>query len=196
MLSEIGLQATQLVMESESPLTTLKQLSQDFPRYASSVARRVVPSVNITSEASLNSMRMRPGNSIVWLNGGILPPDKMNPFRYSYLFTRSCIFLTLCSLLTQIQREEDVMLSLMSLGLSANASFELMVHPVIDAPYTGNDILEGIFDASDREEGGGLIIWLNDLEKDPRSVVSPEHYYVSYMCSSYSRWGPSIYAVS
>ena len=60
------------------------------------------------------------------------------------------------------------MLSLMKLGLQSNTSFELMAHPIIDAPYTKSDVLEGIFDASDREEGGQLIVWLNDLEKDER----------------------------
>ncbi|KAI0028565.1 glycosyltransferase family 24 protein [Vararia minispora EC-137] len=151
-LTKIGLQATQLVMESDNPLAALKQLSQDFPRYASSIARRVVPSVDITNEASLNSMYIPPGHTLVWLNGAPLAPDRMNPF----------------SLLRLIRKEEDVMLSLMKLGLLPNASFELMTHSTIDAPYTRSDVLEGIFDASDREEGGDLIIWLNDLEKDER----------------------------
>jgi UDP-glucose:glycoprotein glucosyltransferase len=39
--------------------------------------------------------------------------------------------------------------------------------------------IEGLLDASDRQENGGLIIWLNDLEKD----------------KIYAKWSPSIYAV-
>jgi UDP-glucose:glycoprotein glucosyltransferase len=165
----LGLQATHLIMESDEPLATLKLLSQDFPRYASSLARRVTPSDNVTDEASINSMRFQGGNAIVWMNGAIVPADRMNPFRY----LRSNHFRVrahsdIPSLIRLLRKEEDVMLSLTSLGLSPNASFELIAHPKVDAPYAGSDILEGIFDASDREEGGGLITWLNNLEKDDR----------------------------
>jgi len=34
-----------------------------------------------------------------------------------------------------------------------------------------NPIVDGIFDASDRIEEGGVIVWWNDLEKDSRLVV-------------------------
>lgn len=30
------------------------------------------------------------------------------------------------------------------------------------------NVLDGIFDVSDRQEGGNVIMWLNDLEKDGR----------------------------
>ena len=32
-------------------------------------------------------------------------------------------------------------------------------------------VVDGVFDASDRIEGGGAILWWNDLEKDSRLVV-------------------------
>ena len=78
----LGPQAVQVVMDSANPLSTLKQLSQDFPRYASSIARRVVASDNITDEATRNSMRTQTGLSLVWLNGALVSADKMNPFQW------------------------------------------------------------------------------------------------------------------
>ncbi|KIM70432.1 hypothetical protein SCLCIDRAFT_1206560 [Scleroderma citrinum Foug A] len=33
-------------------------------------------------------------------------------------------------------------------------------------PPKFTEFLEGLVDASDRREGGGVILWLNDLEKD------------------------------
>ena len=38
-------------------------------------------------------------------------------------------------------------------------------HGVV-APDKG--VLDGIFDASDRIEGGGVVIWWNNIEKDSR----------------------------
>jgi hypothetical protein len=58
-------------------------------------------------------------------------------------------------------------------------AIELLTHPTIAASQSQSDVLEGLFDASDRVEGGSVIVWWNDLEKDSR----------------YKRWSPSLYAV-
>lgn len=78
-----------------------------------------------------------------------------------------------------MRKERSVIASLQDLGLSADTAFKLLTHPEIDAAYSSTDILEGLFDASDRSEDGGLIVWLNDIEHDER----------------YSSWKPSVYAV-
>ncbi|KAI0314345.1 UDP-glucose:glycoprotein glucosyltransferase-domain-containing protein [Amylostereum chailletii] len=164
-LMRLGIQATQLVMEAQDPFATLKRLSQDFPRYASSISRRVVADPNITEEVTKNSMKTQTGLSLAWLNGAIVPEDKMNPF----------------NLLKLVRQERDIMLSLTAppMSLEPPTALELLTHPAIEASYTGNHVLDGIFDASDRSEGGGLINWWNDLEKDSR----------------YERWPTSIYAL-
>jgi UDP-glucose:glycoprotein glucosyltransferase len=58
------------------------------------------------------------------------------------------------------------MLSLTSLGLQPGEAFGLITHPSLGAPR--NSIIDDLFDASDRPEGGGLIYWWNDIEKDSR----------------------------
>lgn len=80
-ISEIGVLATQLVSESDTPLETLRQLVHDFPRYATSLSRHVVPQSGLLQEVDSNSHKIRPGVSAVWLNGAQLSADDMNPYR-------------------------------------------------------------------------------------------------------------------
>jgi|HubBroStandDraft_1064217.scaffolds.fasta_scaffold678072_2 UDP-glucose:glycoprotein glucosyltransferase len=59
------------------------------------------------------------------------------------------------------------MLSLTQLGLSRSQALELLTHPAVSGAQE-NDLLDGIFDASDRPEGGDVIMWWNNIEKDER----------------------------
>ena len=72
------------------------------------------------------------------------------------------------------------MLSLMSLGLSSEQAIELLTHMTIAKAQSESGALDGLFDASDRLEGGGVIGWLNDFETDER----------------YSKWGGNLKIVS
>lgn len=58
------------------------------------------------------------------------------------------------------------MSSLTSFGLTPEQAVELVSHESILAALRESGAVEGIFDASDREEGGDAIIWWNDIEKD------------------------------
>lgn len=58
------------------------------------------------------------------------------------------------------------MYSLTSLGLTAEQAFGLVSHESISAAQRERGAVEDIFDASDREEDGDVIIWWNDLEND------------------------------
>ena len=60
------------------------------------------------------------------------------------------------------------MSSLTSLGLTPEQAVELVSHESILAAQREGGTVEGIFDASDREEGGDIIIWWNDIERDQR----------------------------
>jgi UDP-glucose:glycoprotein glucosyltransferase len=77
----VGVLATQLVSESDTPLQTLRQLAHDFPKYAASLSRRVVVQSGLLQEVASNSRKIQPGVSAVWLNGVQLSPDDMNPHR-------------------------------------------------------------------------------------------------------------------
>ena len=79
-LLQIGLQCTQLVYDSEEPLATLKQLSQNFPKYATTIARRVTVSNELEEEVQSNHAKAQPGVNMVWLNGLAVSEADMNPF--------------------------------------------------------------------------------------------------------------------
>ncbi|KAH9024388.1 UDP-glucose:glycoprotein glucosyltransferase-domain-containing protein [Lactarius pseudohatsudake] len=149
---EIGILATQLVSESPTPLQTLKHLVHDFPKYATSLARRIVPQSGLLEEISSNSYKIRPGVSAVWLNGAPVSPDEMNPY----------------SLLHLVRKERDLMLSLTSLGLLPGEAFELVIHPSFGTSSPRGDATDGVFDSSDRTEEWRSYLWWNDIEKDSR----------------------------
>ncbi|TBU43432.1 glycosyltransferase family 24 protein [Dichomitus squalens] len=161
-LLEIDIQAAQLVYDAPlvDKLTTLKHLSQNFPRYAGALAHRVPIQEDLLEEIAANQPRARGGLNAVWLNGVPLEEKDLNPW----------------GLLRLMRRERKVVGELMSLGLSSEESIELLTHAKIAKAQTEGGALDGLFDASDRAEGGGVIGWFNDFEKDER----------------YARWGGSL----
>lgn len=72
------------------------------------------------------------------------------------------------SLLKAIRSEKKLATSLVSLGLTPKQSFQLLSDPVIGQKQTAEEPGEGVVDASDRTEGGGVVVWWNDIEKDSR----------------------------
>ncbi|KAH8101097.1 glycosyltransferase family 24 protein, partial [Cristinia sonorae] len=175
-LLRIGLQAVQLIRDStgqdlEEPssatsrdslnaLATLKQLSQNFLKYASALARRVAVDQGLEDEVFQNGMKVQGGASACWLNGVVVQEKDMNPF----------------TLLRFMRKERGIMLSLMKQGLTSEQAISLLTHKTVGAAQSESGTLDGLFDASDRPEGGDLIMWWNDFEKDAR----------------YARWGDNI----
>jgi UDP-glucose:glycoprotein glucosyltransferase len=71
-----------------------------------------------------------------------------------------------------LRKERQLMSSLMSLGLSPSRAVEVISHPVSAAMRARGS--EPTFDASDRQEGDKVLVWLNDMEKDQRYHDSSE----------------------
>lgn len=67
--------------------------------------------------------------------------------------------------------------SLTALSLSPSQAIEVLTHSAIalaQQASVGGAAVDGLCDASDREEGGDVILWWNDLEKDKRyALLSP-----------------------
>ncbi|KAL5480943.1 KRE5 [Sanghuangporus weigelae] len=157
----IAIKATQLITNSSDPLATLKYLSQNFPKYASPLAHRVIVDESLLEEVQDNWMKAQGGINAIWLNGLTVQETDLTPL----------------GLLRLLQKERGVMQSLTSLGLSAGQAVELLTHKAIGRAQAENaDALDSMFDASDRPEGGDVIIWWNDMTKDSR----------------YARWNPSL----
>lgn len=60
------------------------------------------------------------------------------------------------------------MMSLMDTGLTSEQAVRVLATAEIGKAATLSGPTDGLFDASDREEGGKAITWLNDIEKDKR----------------------------
>lgn len=171
-LFSIGLEAAQLVRDADNALAALKHLAQDFPRYASTLARRVVVTDALEREITANQAKAQGGVNVIWLNGAQLGDADMNPFSYvhSCNYMRRLLTLALGSLLRLMRKERGIMKNLMSLGLNATQALDLLTHKAVGLAQSDSGVLDGLFDASDRPEGGTVIGWCNDLETDPRSA--------------------------
>ena len=100
-----------------------------------------------------------------WFNGVPTDARDVNPF----------------ALLRLLKKEKTVIQSLTSYGLSNSQAFELLTHPAVGSAQKDSAMMEAVFDASDRPEGGDIIMWWNDMEKDNRCVIS----YTPLLCLTY-----------
>lgn len=81
-LPELGLKTTQLIVESSSPLSSLVQLSQDFPRYAHSIAQLEFDTT-VRDEINSNQRSIVGGGANgLWLNGLSVGVEESDPFRF------------------------------------------------------------------------------------------------------------------
>jgi UDP-glucose:glycoprotein glucosyltransferase len=77
--SDIGLQTSQLIMNSDDPLLALTHLSQDFPKYSAAIARNVEVSSAIRGKAHQIVKRGRIPPAI-YINGKAYKDAEINPY--------------------------------------------------------------------------------------------------------------------
>jgi UDP-glucose:glycoprotein glucosyltransferase len=97
------------------------------------------------------------GINVFWVNGLQIDVKDVNPL----------------GLLRLLRKEKETLNSLASRRMTRRQATERLLHPEI-ATRQGQGSLDATFGASDRSEGGGLIIWWNDIEKDSRYVFMLE----------------------
>jgi UDP-glucose:glycoprotein glucosyltransferase len=153
-LSQLGYQAVQLITTASSPLDTLQHLSQDFPSQSSKIAAVEVDDdlVDILRE---NNLIIPGGENMFWMNGIHIARDKVEAF----------------NLLSVMRRERSLVTSLRKLGLTNHEAVMFLSHPTIAAKIEVGT--KNRFDIRDDSEGGNVVIWLNDLEKDTRYRAWP-----------------------
>jgi len=76
----IAIKSAQLVLMSPDPLKAMIHLSQNFPKYATSVARRVIVDPVLQEELEHNSIKAQAGINMAWLNGFVIQDSDINPF--------------------------------------------------------------------------------------------------------------------
>ncbi|KAJ5684266.1 uncharacterized protein N7477_000611 [Penicillium maclennaniae] len=154
-VSRLGMSSAAYVMDSEDPLDALLRLSQNFPEYSSTVAAHNA-SNELRNEMRVNRARMiPPGYNIMWINGMQIDPRQVDAF----------------SLLDILRRERVLIQKFRDLGISAQEAVKLLSHPLLAEAQSEEDVQR--YDYRDTLEGGDVIIWLNNLEKDSRYADWP-----------------------
>lgn len=149
-VSRLGMNAAAYVMDSEDPLEALLKLSQNFPKHSSKVAAHNA-SKDLLQEIRFNRARMIPaGYNAMWINGLQIDSRQIDAF----------------SLLDILRRERKLIQKFRDLGISSRDAVKLLAHPALAEARADDEAQR--YDYRDQLEGGNVIVWLNDLEKDSR----------------------------
>ncbi|KAK1147420.1 killer toxin resistant protein [Aspergillus melleus] len=155
-VARLGVNAVSYVMDSENPLDTLVKLSQDFPKYSGKIAARNATTELLQDIRSTRLQMLPAGVNVMWINGVQIDSRQIDAF----------------SLLEHLRRERRLIEKFRDIGISAQEAVSLLSHEFLgealarEAPQRYNYL--------DDIEGGRVLIWLNDLEKDARYQSWPE----------------------
>lgn len=164
----LGLRATAHILSSSSPLEAFTNFTSSFPLLASHLST-LVPTIPEELEEEVGIFQMSSPLSqrpAFYLNGMPLPESSVDPF----------------ALLRSMRRERKIVTDIQGLSshMKTKQARDVLMHEGIGAAAVGGttskgrdavltpDVLGDVFDAGDKQEGGGLVLWWNDLEKDKR----------------------------
>ncbi|GAA5989455.1 hypothetical protein JCM10908_000480 [Rhodotorula pacifica] len=160
-IAELSVRTAQFIHSAQDPFSAFVDLTSAFPRLASHLPTLVPdPSPHLISEVSTNQMRSsltrRPA---FFLNGKQLSEDEVEPF----------------ALLRLMRQERKIINDLLSLDarMTGEDARNILIAGGPKEPRYSQDridpeVLGELYDATDRQEGGQVILWWNDLEKDRR----------------------------
>jgi UDP-glucose:glycoprotein glucosyltransferase len=155
-LRDLNVKASSFVMGSSDPFDTLIRISRDFPKYSSAITSHNA-SAEFLKEHGDNRVHMMPlGMNIMWINGVQMDPRHIDPF----------------SLLEHLRREKKLINGFRSLGLSGLEAIKLLSHQTILEANAEDEPQR--YDWRDDDEGGKVIVWMNDIEKDKRYIEWPD----------------------
>lgn len=160
-LRKLALNTASFVMASDDPFQTLSKISQDFPKHAAGLAHHNASQEFLSEHYANRDIFLRAGTNVIILNGRQVSPRELDAF----------------SLLESMRRERKLVDSMQDLGLSPPEAVSLLQHKAVAAAQSDEDVQR--YDFSDTTEGGDVIIWLNNIEKDKR----------------YARWSSDIKSV-
>lgn len=150
-LADLSMKAAAYVMKSDSPFEALLKLTQDFPKYSTSLAALNV-SAEFEAEHNGNRLALVPaGMNVLWMNGVQLVDRQIQPF----------------GLVDLLRRERKLINGVLDLGLTGEEAVSLLGHDEIAAAKSQEEEPRR-FDWRDDIEDGEVIIWLNNIVKDKR----------------------------
>ncbi|KAI7860003.1 UDP-glucose:glycoprotein glucosyltransferase-domain-containing protein [Circinella umbellata] len=148
-IQDLGLKATQFITKSNNPLSTLVQLSQDFPQHG-----RRISDISLDSDLSseiLENRRSFSSDNSMWLNGVLLDETEVDPF----------------SLVRALESEQKLIESFEPLNINSSKAIDIMTHSALSKMETSQTKQGGeptdVYDVR-----SDLVLWWNNLEKDKR----------------------------
>ncbi|GAA5986808.1 hypothetical protein JCM11641_004798, partial [Rhodosporidiobolus odoratus] len=163
---ELSLRSAQFILNSKEPFKAFSTLTSSFPRLASHLSTLVPdPHPHLLSEVSTNQMSsptltMRPA---FFLNGLELSEADIDPFALIRLMRKERQYLKDLVGLDKHMAGQDARRILIDGSPKSKSGGAGGRKGLIDAEALGE-----LYDATDRSEGGKVISWWNDLEKDRR----------------------------
>ncbi|KAK5168775.1 killer toxin resistant protein [Saxophila tyrrhenica] len=154
-LVRLGMKAATFVMNSEAPFDTLVRLSQDFPKHSGAIAAVNVSKDFIEEHISNREQILPSGFNVLWVNGVQIVARDLDAY----------------SLLEHLRRERKMINGVRELGLSGAEAIDLLSHEAITESQVEQSVQR--HDWRDESEGGEVIMWLNDIEKDKRYAEWP-----------------------
>ncbi|RMY53615.1 hypothetical protein D0864_14073 [Hortaea werneckii] len=154
-LLRLGLKAASFVLSSDNPFDTLLRLSQDFPKHSGSIAATNVSKDFLQEHRENRETLLPPGFNVLWINGVQIMGRDVDAY----------------SLLEHLRRERKMIGGVRELGLSGPEAIDLLSHEAITASSADQEVQR--YDWRDENEGGNVIMWLNDIEKDKRYAEWP-----------------------
>jgi UDP-glucose:glycoprotein glucosyltransferase len=149
-LLSLGLKASSFVMQSENPFETLIKLSQDFPKYSTTMAAHNASKEFLAEHSENRGLLVPSGVNIMWINGVQIVERQVDAF----------------TLLDILRREKRLIDSVRELGLTGPEAVKLLSHSAVAVAKSEDEPQR--FDWTDTAEGENVIVWLNDIEKDKR----------------------------
>ncbi|KAJ9516758.1 hypothetical protein QJQ45_027182 [Haematococcus lacustris] len=147
-LKDMGLQATQRIMQAADPLALLTELSQNFPSLVSSLSRQKV-NESLRAAVAHNQQFMSPGGNFMLINGLSFDINNFDLF----------------GLLDRLRQELKVSSALSKLGLPPPEVTQLLQ---LRAEVSGEALSSARLDMGLGPGGRGQahVLWLNDLQRD------------------------------
>ncbi|KAL0467835.1 UDP-glucose:glycoprotein glucosyltransferase domain-containing protein [Neurospora intermedia] len=161
-LSPLAVKVASFVMQSESPFDTLLKLTQDFPKYSTKLGKHNVSKEFLAEHEYNRQLLVPPGANVLWMNGVQMVDRQVQPF----------------GLVDMLRRERKLINGALDLGLTGQQAVSLLGHDEVAAAKATEEEPRR-FDWRDEPEGGQVIIWLNNIEKDKR----------------YAEYSPSVWAL-
>jgi UDP-glucose:glycoprotein glucosyltransferase len=150
-LAPLGMKAASYIMQSDSPFETLLKLTQDFPRYSTSLSAHNVSAEFETEHRANREVLVPEGVNVLWMNGVQLIDRQIQPF----------------GLVELLRQERKLINGVLDLGLTGQQAISLLGHSEVGQAKSSDDESRR-FDWRDEIEEGQVIVWLNNIEKDKR----------------------------